>query len=50
MVISRRIRSWLGWTIAAGALLLSMCGCGERDDLRYPNLPADHPLNHRAMW
>ena len=49
-VISRRGVRWLsGFTLAA-LVLAVLSGCGQTDNRRFPNLPADHPKNQKVWW
>ena len=50
MTIGRRIWARLAWVLPAVALGFLLTGCGERSNLRYPNLPATHPLNYNSIW
>lgn len=50
--MTRRSRIWtqVTWLLPAVALVLLLTGCGERSNLKYPDLPATHPLNYKPIW
>ncbi|HEX3133416.1 MAG TPA: hypothetical protein VHX44_07515 [Planctomycetota bacterium] len=50
MTICGRIWTWLAWLLPAVVAMLLLTGCGERSDLKYPDLPATHPLNYKSAW
>ncbi len=50
MVLSRVwVRCVAG--VLLGSLVLALLGgCGQTDNRRFPNLPADHPKNKPVIW
>lgn len=41
---------WLSSLILAALVMALLGGCGEADNRRFPNLPADHPKNQKVWW
>jgi len=41
---------WLSVLVLGTLAMILLGGCGERDDRRFPDLPASHQLNQRPIW